>query len=95
MKIKYHDKCTLPYKINLLYKYYQIMDNKQHNITRCQYKDCKKKLSLVQREKNCKCGKYFCDIHFFSKHHDCEYDYFGNNNHYDIQKISNKIHIDI
>lgn len=39
---------------------------------RCQYPDCKKKLTLVMQLSNkCQCDKMFCNKHRFPNTHDC------------------------
>ena len=48
-------------------------DNK--NIKKCQCDGCKKKLSIVDKEMGCKCGKFFCQLHKFFNMHNCTYDY--------------------
>ena len=44
-------------------------------IKRCQAKDCKKKLTVVQQSLKCKCEKYFCDNHRLPESHNCTFDY--------------------
>lgn len=36
---------------------------------------CKKKLSLIDIQKTCKCGQKFCSDHFFYTNHCCEFNY--------------------
>ena len=42
---------------------------------RCQYNECKKKLSLVDLTCVCKCNKYFCSLHRMCEKHHCDYDF--------------------
>ena len=42
---------------------------------RCQYAECNKKLSLVDKQYKCKCEKYFCILHKSYSKHNCDYDY--------------------
>jgi hypothetical protein len=41
----------------------------------CEDVKCKKKLSILDKELKCKCGKIFCPEHKFFKSHNCTYDY--------------------
>lgn len=36
---------------------------------------CSKRLSLVEKQLTCKCGKNFCTSHRYSNAHDCVFDY--------------------
>lgn len=43
---------------------------------KCNMKDCKKKLSLVETITNkCKCGNIYCISHKTPECHNCNYDY--------------------
>ena len=46
---------------------------KKKKIKRCQHKECKKKLPLV--ELKCKCEKIFCRKHFHYEKHECSFDH--------------------
>jgi predicted nucleic acid binding AN1-type Zn finger protein len=40
---------------------------------KCECEGCKKKLILSDVQ--CKCKKYFCNMHRFADNHNCEFDY--------------------
>jgi predicted nucleic acid binding AN1-type Zn finger protein len=42
---------------------------------RCKVKECKKKLSLVEKSFSCKCQKHFCAMHRLPQSHNCQFDY--------------------
>ena len=42
---------------------------------RCARNDCKKKLSMVEREIKCLCGKCFCSKHRLPEDHYCTHDF--------------------
>jgi hypothetical protein len=50
-------------------------DTNVRDIKRCEFNGCKKKLSIIDRELGCKCGKHFCQMHKFFNLHACTYDY--------------------
>ncbi len=41
----------------------------------CNYKDCNKKLKLIDFNFICKCNNNYCKIHRLPENHDCTYDY--------------------
>jgi len=54
------------------------MSIKNENNKKCSHPECNKKIKLTDYP--CKCGKYFCKLHIFSKDHLCNYDYKENKN---------------
>ena len=44
---------------------------------RCEYENCKKRLTLVDYESICKCSKYYCMMHKSASNHNCTFDYRG------------------
>lgn len=42
---------------------------------RCQFPECTKKLTLVQRMTLCKCQKAYCNQHRYGSQHNCTFDY--------------------
>ena len=46
----------------------------------CEFVDCKKKMSLTDYHRPCKCNKRFCDIHRLYENHNCEYNFKTINN---------------
>lgn len=42
---------------------------------RCAHPECKKKLSLIEREFVCVCGKCFCAEHRLPEDHCCRHDF--------------------
>lgn len=42
---------------------------------RCVHSECKKKLSMVEREFVCVCGKCFCIKHRLPEFHECRHDF--------------------
>lgn len=51
---------------------------KKKNKKRCNFHGCKKKLSLVDLERKCKCEKIFCQKHRAINNHNCSFDYKAN-----------------
>lgn len=41
----------------------------------CDFTSCKRKLSILDREFECRCGKIFCKSHKFFESHQCTFDY--------------------
>ena len=52
---------------------------KKKKSIRCSHSDCKKKLSLMDLQKKCKCDKHFCMSHFSNNSHNCQFDYAKSN----------------
>ena len=52
---------------------------KKKKSLRCSHPDCKKKLSLMDLQKKCKCEKQFCMSHFSNNSHNCQFDYAKSN----------------
>ena len=44
-------------------------------VKRCAHSECKKKLSMVEREFVCVCGNCFCMSHRLPESHKCDHDY--------------------
>ena len=42
---------------------------------KCFHFECKKKLTLIDLQKKCKCNNYFCIKHFSNLNHSCSHDY--------------------
>lgn len=42
---------------------------------KCCLKECGKKLSIIEREFVCRCGKKFCGLHRLPEQHNCIYDF--------------------
>jgi len=49
--------------------------SKSKKTKRCQFPQCSKKLTLVQRMTMCKCKKAFCAQHRAASQHNCSFDY--------------------
>ena len=45
---------------------------------RCAHSECKKKLSMIEREYVCVCGKCFCAKHRLPEDHCCRHDFTDN-----------------
>ena len=46
---------------------------------RCAFEGCKKKLSLINLELSCRCGKSFCALHRMPESHKCSFDFKNDN----------------
>ncbi len=43
--------------------------------SKCAFKNCNKKLSLIDNELICRCKKIFCSTHRFTIDHKCDFDF--------------------
>ena len=50
-------------------------DKPKKRHTKCALKTCKKKLSMVEREFVCRCGKCYCGEHRLPEDHSCSYNF--------------------
>ncbi len=55
---------------------------------KCAAKECKKKITLLDKEMKCYCEKVFCKFHRLSFNHECSFDYYQyNQNKLNLPKI--------
>lgn len=52
-------------------------ENNKDNLIRnkCGFDNCKRKLTLVEKDIKCKCGSVFCVHHKYPNDHKCNFDY--------------------
>lgn len=54
-----------------------LLPQETKKITVCEFENCRRRLSILDREFTCRCGRYFCGSHKFFDTHKCTFDYKG------------------